>query len=212
MGKLYDGILGRVVGSTGNMTSYMLNGQNVTRVKARTITSFSDKQLSNQMCMLVLTKFLQACLPFLKVGFGAAALGTIKNYHNLATAYNRKYALKGVFPNIEIDYPQAMLSMGDLLPAINPAAERVNGGLKFSWDLPASGSPELANQVMLLAYGPKSGRVQRNIYGPLRSVGSAILLLDEDLQKEPLETYISFVSANRLSVANSTYIGRIEPS
>ena len=95
MGKLPEGILGHVIGSTGNMTSYMLNGQNVSRIKFRRITKFSDKQLENQMRMAVLNKFSRAVLSFLKVGFGLAAKGTTKNYHNLATSYNKIHALKG---------------------------------------------------------------------------------------------------------------------
>lgn len=212
MGKLPDGLMGRVIGSTGNMTAYILNGQNVTRVKWRRVTKFSDKQLENQMRMTVLNKFTQAVLSFLKVGFAQAAMGTTKNYHNLATSYNKKYALKGTFPEIEMDYAKVMLSMGDLLPAQNPSVERVTEGLKFSWDLPVSMAQESLDQVMMLAYGTKSGRVQRILYGPARVEEAAILRIDDQLKMEPLETYISFVSADRSKVANSIYMGRIEPA
>lgn len=212
MGKLTDGILGGVIGSIGNTTSYLLNGQNVTRVKWRRITKFSDKQLENQMRMTVLNKFSRAVLPFLKVGFGLAAMGTTQNYHNLATSYNKKHAVKGTFPEIEMDYAKVMLSMGDLCPAQNPVIERVSEGLKFSWDLPGIMTPELTDQVMMLAYGIKSGRAQRIVYGPSRREGSAILPIDDVLKREPLETYISFVSADRSGVADSIYIGRVEPA
>lgn len=78
---------------------------------------------------------------FLKVGFSIAAQGTTKNYHNMATAYNRKNALKG---------------------------------------------------------------------GSKRIEGEAFLELDPKMRQEPLETYISFVSPDRLEVANSVYAGRVE--
>ena len=212
MAKLTDGMLGSVIGSMANTTSYMLNGQNVTRVKFRRVTKFSEKQLENQMRMAVLNKFLRPTLSFLKVGFGPAAAGTIKNYHNLATSYNKKHALKGVYPAIEMDYAKVLLSTGDLLPAQNPVVEWVNEGLKFSWDRPGIMSSESTDQVMMLAYAPQSGRAQRIAYGPLRSEGSGILRLADDMKQEPWETYISFVSGDRLGVANSIYTGRIEPA
>lgn len=212
MGKLTNGILGPMIGSTGNATAYILNNQNVIRVKTTRNRKFSDKQLENQMRMAVVNNFSRAVLSYLKVGFGIAALGTTKNYHNLATSYNKIHALKGIFPAIELDFTKILVSTGDLLPAQNPAIERINEGLKFSWDVPAIMSRELSDQVMMLAYGAKSGRAQRMVYGPSRREGAAILLLDDNLKKEPLETYISFVSADRTKVANSNYLGRIEPT
>ncbi len=210
MAKLTEGMLGSVIGSMANTTSYILNGQNVTRVKFRRVTKFSEKQLDNQMRMAVLNKFLGPILSFLKVGFGPAAAGTTKNYHNLATSYNKIHALKGVYPEIEMDYAKVLLSTGDLLPAQNPVVEWVDEGLKFSWDIPGVMRPELTGQVMMLAYAPESGRSQRITYGPSRSEGSAILRLAEDMKQEPWETYISFVSADRSGVANSMYLGRVE--
>ena len=110
-----------------------------------------------------------------------------------------------------MDYAQVLLSMGDLHPAQNPVVELLSEELKFSWDLPEANSPESLDQVMVLAYGTETGRMQRILYGPLRREGAAILPLG-DLKKEPLETYISFVSADRLRIANSTYLGRVEPA
>lgn len=48
MGKMPSGILGPVLGSIGNVTSYVLNGHNITRIKNRKITRFSENQLANQ--------------------------------------------------------------------------------------------------------------------------------------------------------------------
>lgn len=69
---------------------------------------------------------------------------------------------------------------------------------------------ESLDQVMMLAYGTTSGRMQRILYGPTRSEGAAILRIDNELKKEPRETYISFVSPDRSQVANSIYMGRVE--
>jgi|GEM_PF-498922 len=211
MGKIPHGILGAVIGSVGNVTAYMLNGQNVTRVKARKIKHFSEKQLANQQGMSVINEFFFFMGSFLKAGFSLAAHGTTKNYHNLATAYNKKNALKGAYPNIKMNYPAVVLSAGDLLEAQNPVAETVPEGLRFSWDLPEIHSQSAEDQVMILAYGTVSKEVHSILYGPKRIAGEAILELSPRMQKEPVETYISFVSPDRQEVANSIYVGRIEP-
>lgn len=204
-------MFGTIIGSMGNVTAYMLNGQNVTRLKARKISHFSKNQLANQQEMKVVNEFFYFMTDFLKAGFGLAAQGTTKNYHNLATSYNKKNALKGVYPNIEMDYTKALLSTGDLLEAQNPVVEAVPEGLKFNWDLPEVNSRSGEDQVMILAYGTVSKKVQSISYGPKRSAGEAILQLPPKMQQEPVETYISFVSADRQSISNSSYAGRIEP-
>ncbi|MNT68697.1 hypothetical protein D3C72_2069510 [compost metagenome] len=87
----------------------------------------------------------------------------------------------------------------------------VSAGLKFSWDLPKANSQTGQDQAMLLAYGTISRQVQSILYGPKRIEGEAILPLSSKMQEEPLETYISFISADRQNVANSVYLRRIEP-
>jgi len=212
MGKMPYGILGPVIGSIGNVTGYMLNGQNVSRVKDRKITHFTKNQLANQQRMTVLNEFFGFMGSFLKAGFGLAAQGTTKNYHNLATSYNKKNALKGEYPNIEMDYAKVLLSTGGLPEAQNPAVEAVQEGLKFSWDLSGIDLQSGQDQIMMLAYGTLSKRVESILYGPKRSEGEAVFELTAKMKLEPLETYISFISPDRLEVANSIYTGRVEPS
>lgn len=212
MGKLPQGILGPVIGSIGNVTGYMLNGQNVTRIKDRKITRFTENQLANQQRMTVLNEFFGFMGSFLKAGFGAAAQGTTKNYHNLATAYNKKNALMGEYPNIGIDYPKALLSTGVLTGAQNPVVEAAAKGLKFSWDLYDVAAERGEDQVMMLAFGTVSKQVESILYGPKRIEGEAILPINPKMMREPLATYISFISPDRLHVSNSYYTGKIEPA
>lgn len=79
------------------------------------------------------------------------------------------------------------------------------------WDLPKANSQTGQDQAMLLAYGTISRQVQSILYGPKRIEGEVILQLSSKMQKETVETYISFISADRQSVSNSVYTGRIEP-
>ncbi|WP_285058247.1 DUF6266 family protein [Pedobacter ginsengisoli] len=213
MGKLTSGPFGPMQGTTGRITAYMLNGQNVTRINPDhpiKLKRNSKGQLANQQELKVVNKFLDSLSPLLKVGFSIAAKNTTKNFYNLALSYNKKYALKGEYPDIEMDYPNVRISEGGLPPALNPIVQVVPEGLKFSWDQ-ATGYDQnrASDQVMLLAYAPGSERVRAIRYGAERSEGFETLHITDDMLSEPLETYISFINDERTAVATSIYTGRI---
>jgi hypothetical protein len=212
MGKIPNGLLGAFIGSTANVTGYELNGQNVVRVKARHVTkgNLSPLQLANCQKMSVLNEFFYFLSPLLKVGYSIAALGTTKNYHNLATSYNKKNAIKGEYPNLEMDFPKVQISEGKLLGAENPAVEWVEDGLKFSWSQPSEANyKNNADQVIMFAYFPEIKEARYTRYGAQRSAGFDVLKVGSKAMNTPAETYISFISDDRTAVATSSYLGRI---
>ena len=211
MGKLPNGIFGALVGTTGNLTGYVLNGQNILKMIPHPNPHRSIKQKANSQKMTVINEFFYYLGPLLKAGYSIAAKGTTKNYYNLAVSYNKKYAVKGEYPDIEMDYPNVMFSEGKLLPAINPVAELVPEGVKFSWDQ-ADGSVNQRNfdQVMVMAYGTVSKQVRYIRYGAERHIGFEVLHIIDNMINEPLETYISFVDDERTMIANSIYTGRLD--
>jgi hypothetical protein len=210
MGKLLSGISGGFTGKVGANIGYVLNGQNIVRALPHVNPHRSERQKANSQKMTVVNKFFYYMKPLLKVGFNIAAIGTTKNYYNLAVSYNKKYALKGEYPDIEMDYPNVLISQGSLLPAINPVVEVVPEGLRFSWDQAHSDDSHRNNdQVMLLAYAPVSGKIRVIRYGAERYEGSETLHIIDDMLSEPVETYISFINDERTAVATSIYTGRI---
>jgi len=208
MGKIPDGIFGAMIGTTGNLTGYVLNGQNILRMIPHPNKKRSDLQKANSQKMTVINEFCRPIRFLLKVGFGIAAKGTTKNYYNLAIAYNKKMAMKGEYPNVEIDYPFMRISEGNLMPAVNPTVERVAEGIKFSWEAETS-YPRSEDQVMILVYAPGSKRTRIIRYGSKRSVGFEVIHITNDMIDEPLETYISFIDEDRTAVANSIYTGQV---
>jgi hypothetical protein len=210
MGKLLSGISGGFSGKVGASIGYVLNGQNIIRALPHVNHRRSELQKANSQKMTVVNEFLYYMSALLKVGFSIAARGTTKNYYNLAVSYNKKYALKGEYPDIEMDYPNVMISQGNLLPAINPVVEVVPEGLKFSWDqLDYPDDARNHDQVMLLAYAPASRKIRLIRYGAERFEGFETLHIVDNMLSEPVETYISFINDDRTAVANSTYTGRI---
>lgn len=210
MGKLPNGVFGPFVGTTGNLTGYVLNGQQILRMIPHRNKKRTEKQQTNTQRMTIVNGFLTHITPLIKVGFGIAAKNTVNNFYNLAVSYNKKYATKGEYPNVEIDYPNVLIGQGQLLPAINPKAELVPDGIKFSWDQADGSDPARDNdQVTVFAYAPVSGRNRYIRFGPERSEGSVVLHIIDDMINEALETYISFVDDERTMAATSSYTGRI---
>lgn len=211
MGKLPNGIFGGLVGTTGALTGYMLNGQNIVKALPHPSNKPRSKgQKTNAQRMTVVNDFCRLLSPLLMVGFRMAAKNTTKNFYNIAVSYNKKYATKGEYPNVEMDYPNILISVGNLLPAINPSVELVPEGIKFSWDQADGSDPDRDNdQVSLLAYIPGAEGQRYVRYGVERSAGSTILHIKDNMLNKPMETYISFINDDRTQVATSIYTGRI---
>ncbi len=208
MGKITNGLLGMVTGTVGNVTYYELNGQNISRIKARIKrTKRSPDQLANEQKMSVICEFFHTIGDFLKVGFAIEARGTTSNYHNKATSYNKKNAIKGSYPNFEMDYEHVLLSKGDLEPALNPSVEVSAEGFRFNWEVSDNNWTYNSAQVMMMAYFPEKNEARYIVYGAQRSTCTDFLIIGRDLKNQPAELYISFVSGDRNSIANSTYLG-----
>ena len=213
MGLLPTGILGEINGSVGPVVTYLLNGQNVIRAKGKGPTKPpSLAQLANRQQLKVLTVFLKRATIFLKKGFGHLALGTKHNYHNLAVSANKSTAVMGEYPDQYIDYEKLILSKGDLAQAINPSVERMENGLKFTWECPPSLEFRFhTDQVMMLAYSPILDRSVCIDSGAKRTAMEDVLPLGPGMLKEQLEVYIGFVSDDRLQAADSSYLGSLSP-
>ncbi|MBG6234636.1 hypothetical protein IWX76_001191 [Pedobacter sp. CAN_A7] len=213
MALLPGGILGGPNGTVGAVVTYQLNGQNVMRGKPRRSTKPPTlPQLQSRMEMGVLTLFIDKVKGFVKTGFSPLAMGTTRNYHNLAIGYNRSQGTTGNYPDIQIDFEHLMLSKGDLDMAANPMVQRVENGLKFTWDYP--GSPVEGygkDQVMMLAYSPRLNKSTFIDSGARREKKEDVLILLPAMLQEQLEVYISFVSNDRLNAADSLYLGTVGP-
>jgi hypothetical protein len=199
MAILKKGILGGIKGKVANVVGYTINGQEVIRAIGENNKPLTNKQLNNKLQMKVIMEFLKSMDTLLETGFNPKAEGTTKNYHNLAIAYNKPHALKGFYPDVEVDYSKVVISAGELPQPINPTVEFVDEGV--SW-------PYSRDQVMLLAYAPESKTHEFKNSGARRIEGSDILVITPEMHKEPLEIYISFVSDDRKRAADSLYLGR----
>lgn len=213
MGKLTNGINGPHVGKAGRLISYMLNGQNVTRTIGINNKPKTIAQKNNMMGMKLINDLFYYMEPFIMTSFGPSARGTVYNFQNLSVRYNKPRALKGYYPNLEVDYSKVTLSVGNLPMPVDARVERTDEGFKFSWN-PTSHPkwPECDDQVMLLAYPPGySKEVLYKTRGAIRSEGFDFLPVPANCKDMTMEVYMTFVNDERTDVSNSIYLGRIEP-
>jgi hypothetical protein len=208
MGKSSNGIFGAVRGKVSNLVFYPLNGQELVRTigtHKKTIRSEAVKAQNNSMALLM--RFFAKVQPFLKAGFKNEARDTIYNYHNLATSYNKVHAIRMSDQGPEIDFSKVLLSRGTALAPLDPAVEITNAGIKFNWTID-EGLPWIVNQdqAMLLAYFPEVNEAVYNVAGARRMEGTDLLPLPPALMELKKEIYFAFVSEDRESVSNSTYL------
>ena len=213
MGKLKNGAFGHVTGRIGNLVCYTLNGENVTRQVGTINKAPTEKKLANYQGLTIANTFQKTILPFINLGFAKAAMQNRQNPYNEAMSFNKKHALKGNYPFIEMDYSKALVSRGELPPALDPAISLLPNGLEFSWQMP----PDMEycdtnDRTMLLLYFPQgtdaSGRPYAvwELSGARRKAGIDFIELDANEIEKPFEAYISFISDDRFEVSDSVWI------
>jgi len=202
--------MGGFSGKAGTVVGYNLNGQDLMRALPRPSTKKpTDKTINNRGKIKLLTSFLSNMHDFLMMTFRPEARGTVNNWYNLAIKYNNPQAIKGTFPNLEIDYGKVVLSKGTLEQPVNPKAERTADGVKFSWDV-SKLDQNSKDQVMLMIYFPHNHYSLSETGGARRSEGSDTVEVHQEILNNKMELYISFVSNDREEFSNSLYIGSIE--
>lgn len=203
-----NGPTGAAHGKVSKVVFYRLNGQEIIRSLGVKKTFKSKKVLAQNQSIKLLMNFFSKVKPFIKAGFKNEAAGSIYNYHNLATAYNRTHAVEFVDDVPVLRFEKMLLSRGTALPPKNPRVLADPAGLTFSWDIEA-GLPWSCtqDQVMMLVWFPEMNEALFNIAGARRAAGSDQLPLPPSLRSLNMETYIAFVSEDRESVSNSIYLG-----
>ncbi len=210
MGILRNGILGGISGRVGNLVSYRILDKEVIRIRGKNKTPPSEKQLMNRHDMAVVNAFLRPGQEFVKVGFALAAKKDKMYPHNKAVSHHKKYALKGSYPNREIDFSQVRLSQGNLAALQNLDIELKPAGLYISWVKTNDfGWESRSDQVMVLIYFPElsSPQAHYNLNAAKRADGECLLTLPPTLCSCAMEVYVSMISENRKKISDSQYLG-----
>ena len=169
----------------------------------------SDLQQDHRQKIAVTMKFLKPLTQFLKIGF--------KNYAdtmtemNTAMAWNCHNALQGTYPNFTIDYPNALVSRGNLAPALNQvAASTVAGTVLFTWDDNSdevNASPYDKN--LLVVYNPEKNQAVTFSELGERADGTQSVTVPNSFSGDLVHCYIGFITVDGQMLSNSKYAGAV---
>ena len=155
MGTIKQGILGGFSGKVGTVIGSSWKGQAVMRGIALHIANpKTDKQIAQREKFAVVSKFLNSMAQFIRIGFKNFAIGMTQV--NAAFSYNIKNATQGTYPNIAIDFPNALVSRGNLPPALNDAAaSTVAATVAFTWlDNSSEAGASDTDTSLIVIYSP----------------------------------------------------------
>jgi hypothetical protein len=200
-----DGYTGRV----GNTVTYELNGQMVKREIGVIVKKPSIAQLANQQRTKLCSEFLRMIQEFTEVGFKLQVPNPYDNTWNAATSYNKRFAIKGIYPHQEIDYSNVLLSLGDMPLVSGAQVQGVAEGLAFTWDTNTIDGMRWNDQLLVMAYLPDRHDGHYRMSVVTRDQGRYILTLPRYAKPTVMETYLSFISANHKSVMTSIYLGQV---
>ena len=208
MAILKGGIHGDVSGKIGGVVAYQMFGKTVLRSKGISKKPKTEKQLAQMQRVKVAGSFISGVLAYVNVGFRLKAAEKNMYPYNVGVSYTMKHALKGVYPNLEIDYAQVRLSAGNLIMANDVEAQLVENGLLFTWN-PYTEEKfcNSGDRVMLMAWFPEKKKAVFMAEGAERWTAEQLLVLPQYLRGQAMEVYISFVAKNRKQVSDSLYLG-----
>ncbi|MCL3781158.1 hypothetical protein EMN47_12280 [Prolixibacteraceae bacterium JC049] len=210
MGKISQGILGGFSGKVGNVVGGNWKGIDYMRVKPSNVANpKTEGQVDQRSKFSTTLRFLQPMKDFIKVGFKGYA--NKMTQFNSAMSYNLKNAITGDYPNFSIDYSSALVSRGGLASVLNGAAtSSAAGSVKFTWDNNSEdGNAHATDKAMLLVFNPDKNEAIFITEGALRTAGSQTLTVPDNYSGDEVACFVSFITDDGTSVANSKYVGSV---
>lgn len=209
MGKLSSGIFGPISGKVGGIVG--ATWKNIFYVRAMPEKSkkpATEAQIACRGKFKCLHDLLVPFYPFITIGFKNMARK--KTELNVAFSQNYYQTITGQYPDFDIDYSQLTLSKGTLQPLVVPQAHLVAADvMRVTWITDLLGAFD--DQVMLAVYSPELKIADGFVGGFKRRDKECMLKFNPKLIGQKLEVYISVISLNGTRVANSQYLGRINP-
>ena len=198
-------------GKLGGVVYYLLNDVLIARTIGVNNNPPTISQLESRMATRVVARFLKPLKLFINVGFELSAKQKKSNAYNEVFSYLRQNAIKGVYPEIDMEYEKVVLTSGTMPLPPNIRVWVTDLGLTFSWDQEGEVTgAHWSDQVMVVAYFPKLNRVIFYSAGARREQGVEHIPLQDFDHGNFVETYFSFIANDRRSIATSIYTGRLQ--
>lgn len=210
MGTLKKGILGGFSGKVGNVVGASWKGIDYIRsLPASVKNPRTQGQVTQRTKFSTTMEFLKTLTPIIREGFKADAVGKVTAM-NAAMSYNVKNAIKGDFPDFEVDFEKAIIARGSLYGTDSASATAEAGKLNFDWDLTILNNASLSDDVVFVVYNPTRREALYNEKGSTRMEGYGSFDIPALWAGDTVQTYIIFKSQDGKLNSNSIYTGSVE--
>jgi len=208
MAVFKNGPNGSFSGKVGSVVGYKWKGLDVIRgLPRKSKKPRSEARLANEQAMKLIMGALKPLKVFIRTGFRQAAEPLNMTAFNLALSINKKQALKGEYPNLEIDWNKFAVSQGTLPGVEQATASWTDTGLHISWqDNTGVGEAYNTDHLSILIYAP-----DKDIWVPFlneaaRNAGECSLPATEKWMGAKVEVFLSFISFGGELVSDGTHV------
>ncbi len=187
--------LGVISGKIGQVVGSNMERNPCVKRPCRQRLKPSDRQaIGSASEMSVTMHFLKPLSEFLQIGFKEYAVKMTGI--NAAMKYNIKNALTGTYPNIAIDYPNALVARGNLAGSLNAvASSTVAGTVAFNWDdntgeIGASAT----DKTLLVIYNPVQNQAVTVNELAERADGTQTVTVPSSFSGDLVQCYMAFIT------------------
>jgi hypothetical protein len=206
-GTVLTGIRGKI----GNIVIYQWKNKICARskpAKARKKSPRTTAQQAQNNKMKVLSPFLNPVKEFLRVGFKQIADDQNISANNAAKSVNMKQAIKGEFPEQEINWDKILVADGELVKPENVTIKVAENAVHFTWDKDQAGLGSPKDRAIILLYNKTFRRVDANYSGARRDELKDTFFLNPRYRNTgTYEVFIAFKDVMSNHVSKSVYCG-----
>ena len=215
MGTFKPGPMGVVNGLIDTVVTskwknvYVIKGRPTKSKKAATL-----KQEDQHMRFALVTSLLKRINPIIATGYQNA--GKNLTPMNAAARYHLANAVKGTYPDYEMDFTKLKLSNGDegTLDEARKAKVEVSAGavITVSWlmQLHPTTISSVNDVAMILFYNEEKGRFTSLLNAAKRSELNREEVLPDEYAGDTIHSWIVMVSEDGKRIAESQYLGTVK--
>ena len=210
MGTIKQGVLGDFSGKVGPVIGGTWKGIGYMRgIPAKVANPKTDAQIAQRERVIVTMAFLQPMTSFIRVSWAAFAVKMTAM--NAAFSYIIKNALQGTYPNIAVDYPNALVAKGNLPPALNAtAASTVAAIVAFTWlDNSTEAGASDTDKTLIVIYSPAKKQAVTAMGLQERLANSQAVTVPSSFSGDLVHCYIAFETLDGSEQSNSMYAGAV---
>lgn len=198
----FSGKVGSIIGSSWRDIHYM-RGLPKKRTKP-----FTEAQLAQQQRFSLMGKFLLPLKGLFEIGFAKAYVGE-STLFNQAMAANLP-AVTGDYPDFTLDYSKVKFSNGGLLPPRGVTVTTGEHEVTVAWRSSITTfNGNADDDVYVLLYDSELQLFYTTDEVVQRSVGEAVIAVDDDTVGHAAEVWLFCVSREGETISNTVYGGSV---